>query len=514
MPRLPDLPASFACPHRDGCPHLEGLSTGWVFSEYQGSRLRELEHEAIRESMALEIRDLERHIREQDAKIDALQAANKRLHERGFKARAKASPNPSLTPGSETEQAVGGSGKPKPRGAPPGHPPWNRKEPGRIDATRHAAAPCLCPHCQSPTDLSNTGQTSFLQEDIVLRPQTVVTRFIHDTAWCPNCRRQVIDPLEGELPFAPIGPRAKAAALYLRHEMKLPYRKIRQAMGALFGLEFVPASALGFEKRARKTADLLYDDLIAKLRVGNLVHADETHWRQDGENHYVWYAGNQDLALFHIDAHRSADAAQKLLGERLDALLVTDAYASYNAIAVAARQSCLAHLLRKADELIEEINLMKRPDAASLRLCTSLRKLFKLACRKTIPAGAEARRRIRERFLRILDLVCERPVAHPKAETFRKRFLPSAREHQEVFAFIEFDGPPTNNHAERALRPLVIFRKVCLGTRSATGSQNIGVFSSLTQTAQLQDAPIIDLFEALLTDSPVRAQDLIFNDSS
>ena len=75
-------------------------------------------------------------------------------------------------------------------------------------------------------------------------------------------------------------------------------------------------------------------------------------------------------------------------------------------------------------------------------------------------------------------------------------------------------GPPTNNHAERALRPLVIFRKVCMGTRSRVDSDNISVFSSLTQTEKLQNAAVLDLLGALLVGTPAHAQELIFNDSS
>src|ERR1035438_6957160 len=35
MPRFTDLPDDFCCPYRNGCPYLEGLSTGWVFHRYQ-----------------------------------------------------------------------------------------------------------------------------------------------------------------------------------------------------------------------------------------------------------------------------------------------------------------------------------------------------------------------------------------------------------------------------------------------------------------------------------------------
>lgn len=68
------------------------------------------------------------------------------------------------------------------------------------------------------------------------------------------------------------------------------------------------------------------------MRHSDIVHADETYWREDGQNVIAWYAGNQDVSVFRIDPHRSAEAARHLLGERIEGLLVTDAYASYNSI--------------------------------------------------------------------------------------------------------------------------------------------------------------------------------------
>ena len=98
-------------------------------------------------------------------------------------------------------------------------------------------------------------------------------------------------------------------------------------------------------------------------------------------------------------------------------------------------------------------------------------------------------RRLTARFLHTLEIVCAKPLAHHKAKTLRKRLIPGAREHTEVFTFIRFDGPATNNHSERSLRPLVIFRKVCMGTRIQQGSRNIAIFNSLVKTAKLQKSP-------------------------
>jgi len=512
MARYREAPDGFVCPWRDRCPELEQHSTTWIFAEYQRSIRREHEHSRVRDEMRAELHELEVLVRQQAIEIDRLTAENKCLHQSRFKPRT-AKKTTSSTRARKTKATA--SRTPRKRGAPVGHPPWSRPTPDHIDRIVEVDAPCVCPHCQAATDKSKLGRTSYLQEDIVLRPRTIVTNWIHETAWCPGCRRKVFATLDGELPFAPIGPTAKAAALYLRHETKLPYRKLQKLMSDLFGLDFVAASSLGFEKRARNHAQPLYDDLIQKMRHSDLVHADETYWREDGENVFVWYAGNEEVAVYRIDSHRSTAAAKQLLGERLHGLLVTDAYASYNAIKVEGRQSCLAHLLRKAKEIKEVLATMKAPDGASIRFCNQVARLFSSACRLTIPTGKVARENLTKRMLQTLDRICRtKALAHPKAETLRSRLVPGAREYDEVFAFIRFGGPPTNNHAERALRPLVIFRKVCLGSRSRTGSENVTIFSSLAQTAKLQKGSVLDLFQSLFGGTVSQAHAQIFPNTS
>lgn len=515
MGRHKNPPDGFQCPWRGRCPELEGLSTSWVFAEYQRSHIREREHWRVREEMRSELQALEVVVREQGAEIDRLTAENKHLHQSRFKARKPKQNTSRKHEGENGLAETHSEPSPRKRGAPVGHPPWSRPTPDRIDRTVEVPAPCICPHCSETTDLERLGNTSYLQEDIILRPRTVFTSWNHETAWCPGCRRQVFATLPDELPFAPIGPAAKAAALYLRHETKLPYRKLQKLISDLFGLDFVPASCLGFEKRALGNAEPLYEDLIQKMRHSDIVHADETYWREDGENVFVWYAGNEDVAVYRIDYHRSTEAAKELLGDRINGLLVTDAYAAYNGIEVEARQSCLAHLLRKAQEIEAVLASMKAPDQASLRFCHQLIRLFRFACHTEIPAGKKARKQLTAKLLRVLDRVCStEDLAHAKAQTLRSRLLPGAREYNEVFAFVEFGGPPTNNHAERALRPLVIFRKVCLGSRSRTGSKNVAVFSSLAQTVKQQKGSVIDLFQSLLRTSVDRAHEQLFPNSS
>lgn len=170
MPRFKEPPLGFECPYKDRCPHLQGLSTHWIFSEYQRSHIHEHEHERRREEMNEEINALLQTVNEQAAEIDRLRAENKILHQRKFKPR-KTQDASNVTAKKKDKPAS----EPKKRGAPKGHPPWPRKVPDRIDQTIEVDAPCTCPHCQEQTDQSRTDTTSFIQEDLLLRPQTIVT---------------------------------------------------------------------------------------------------------------------------------------------------------------------------------------------------------------------------------------------------------------------------------------------------------------------------------------------------
>jgi hypothetical protein len=75
---------------------------------------------------------------------------------------------------------------------------------------------------------------------------------------------------------------------------------------------------MAFDRSATFKGAPLYEDLKAKLHFQPTAHADETFWRQDGINHFLWYAGNNEMALFHIDRHRSSNVAQSLLGDHFD----------------------------------------------------------------------------------------------------------------------------------------------------------------------------------------------------
>jgi hypothetical protein len=90
----------------------------------------------------------------------------------------------------------------------------------------------------------------------------------------------------------------------------------------LFGLKFVPASALGFDRKAAVQGIPIYEDLRDKIRTSEVVHTDETSWRSDDVGYFVWFAGNENLSFFHLDRHRSAEVAKNIFGEDFDGILV------------------------------------------------------------------------------------------------------------------------------------------------------------------------------------------------
>jgi hypothetical protein len=185
---------------------------------------------------------------------------------------------------------------PKKRGAPVGHPAWVRPKPEIIDRTVFVPAPAICPFCGKKVLVSSDETHEHIQEDIVLAPRTFVTRYLHGQAFCSTCNRSVAKSAPDEIMNAPIGPVAKSVAIYLRYRMGVPYRKVTELFQDLFGLTFVPASAVGFDRKALTCGAPLHDDLREKIRVADVVHADETSWRNDGAGHYVWFAGNEELA--------------------------------------------------------------------------------------------------------------------------------------------------------------------------------------------------------------------------
>ena len=517
MPRSPYPPHDFECLYKDSCPYLDGLSTTWVLGEYRRADDGYQDHLRIIDALDDDLKARGERIRILERENAELKARLQALHQRQFRPNRK---KDAETGGKDVEGASSSNeGKKKKRGAPVGHPGWVRPKLDRIDRTVHVPAPTICPHCQSHDLTPMEESAEHFQEDIIIQPRTLVTRYLHEQALCVRCNRPVVQAGEGELLNAPIGPVAKSVALYLRYRTGIPYRKTAELFQELFGLKFVPASALGFDRKAAARGRPIYEDLREKIRASDVVHADETSWRSDGVGHFVWFAGNENLAFFHIDRHRSTDVAKTIFGEDFDGTPVRDRYAAYNGIGVD-WQTCLAHILTKAKEISGEHALLPQTekDTATGPFCDRVMDLCSRLCDAgqklksgDIPWKAAAK--IEKRFVTELNNICKQTLRFKPAQTLRTYL--AGPEQKFLFTFLRRPGvPPTNNHAEQSLRHLVIFRKICFGTRSESGLKTHSILPSLVQTARRQGVHPRKFLQTLLTANTAMAQAALYNNSS
>jgi transposase len=308
-------------------------------------------------------------------------------------------------------------------------------------------------------------------------------------------------------------------AAHLRYDLQIPYRKVQHILQDLFGMPLVPATAMNFDRKTTALGRPLFEELRVMLQSSDVAYADETTWREDGKGTYLWFGGNEQIAVYQI-ADRSGESAVKLLGEDFGGALITDDYSSYNAVGARNQQTCWNHIRTKAREIVKQIELTDPPISApqSIAFCKTLRRFAVEMCalgrkqRGGKLSLARAKAMIPALNKRLKRLGGE-PLEHEAAETLRKRVM--VKDRDKLFTFLRVKGvEPTNNHAERSLRFLVIMRKICFGTRSPAGSESHGVLPSLLQTARRQGKDVIKFLVTLLTGPKAAAKAALFSGGS
>jgi transposase len=219
--------------------------------------------------------------------------------------------------------------------------------------------------------------------------------------------------------------------------------------------------------------------LLQELQASPVVHGDETTWREDGRNGYMWAFSTPVLRYFLYRASRSGEIVNEVLGEAFDGTLVTDFYAGYNRM-LGRHQRCWAHLLRDIHTLKEQW-----PAEAQLHLwADKVHALFQQACaygQSHEQAKPKERRLAQQQFEQELLALCQPHLSSDCAQ----RVLCKRIEHflSELFTFVADPRvPPDNNAAERSIRPLAVSRKISGGTRSEQGTQTKSVLATIFGT--------------------------------
>ena len=383
---------------------------------------------------------------------------------------------------------------PRKRGGLFGHIGWFRKKPDKIDRVEEVRISC-CPDCGSNNLTECRKIDEHIQEDIIL-PKVEAVLYRRHHYYCPDCRKVVSAKGKDELENSYIGPKAKAFAAFLRYGIKISERDVKLLFERAFNLKIVASSIAGFRYQLKRAGSPLYRILMGSLKRGSFIHADETGWRIDGNNRWLWKFSNKKVSLSHIDESRGQKVVEKILGNEYGGILISDFLSAYNKISAKNKQRCLVHILRD----LKKVKEYWHDDQEVLRYIERLKKIFEDAIALQSDYKDKhwgdvyyARRTALENSLK--DFAFPNPN-----KRILKRFAKRLERHRgELLTFLyEKDIDYHNNHAEQQIRPDVIFRKITFGNRSANGAQYHSVIMSILQTAKLNGIDPISTFKDIL----------------
>jgi transposase len=315
-----------------------------------------------------------------------------------------------------------------------------------------------------------------------------VTEHVLYHGWCSQCQKWRAAPLDVSTEVigqGRMGVRLGSLIAYLRTVLRLPVRQIQRYLASLHGLHISSGEIVELLHRLTRQMQPQVKAIQAAIRASPAVQADETGWREDGKNGYIWSLSTAQLRCYQYHHSRGHEVVEELLGPAFEGVLGSDFYAAYNVYA-GLHQRCWVHFLRDVHELKQ-----KHPqDEALWQWAADVKALYQqaIAWAKHGPdpqlsprQQKQARVAHQHAFEQQLLALCRPFVGKgsPQETLCQRveRFLP------ELFVFVAVAGVPAhNNLAERSVRPVVIARKISGGSRSPKGSDTRMDLSSLFGT--------------------------------
>ena len=320
---------------------------------------------------------------------------------------------------------------------------------------------------------------------------------------CPSCSKRWAPQMDlsslavGKQRF---GVSVQAEVALLREGCRLPFRVIQDYLHHRFGLRVSLGQLVALVEGVARRGKAVVEGFKQQIRGSPVVNGDETTWREDGLNGYVWSFSTDKVRYYVYRKSRSASVVKEVLGEEFDGVVVSDFYGGYNTH-LGPHQRCWVHLLRDIHELRER----HAGDKELKKWAQAVKAIYERAKEYKGPNTrldevAQKRERVRRQREFELELmrVC-RPHLKKKRLQSRlcervERFLP------ELFMFVaDARVPADNNAAERSVRHLVVSRKISGGTRSERGSETKSILASLFGTWRLRQLDFYQCCWDLLT---------------
>lgn len=400
------------------------------------------------------------------SQVAALNAQVEELKRRlGINSQNSSKPPSSDGPDAEPRKSKGG-GKRKPGGQ-PGHEGHHREllPVEQVDQVTDVK-PCACGHCGRKLD-GEDPQPERHQVWEIPPIQPYVEEFQLHGLWCHDCGGFTRAFLPEGVPAGAFGPRLQATIALLSGVYRLSKRSVESVLADFFHIPISLGSISACEAAVSSALAQPVQEAWEAAQSADVLHADETGWREANNKAWLWVAVTSVATVFMIHARRSQVAARELLGA-FGGVLISDRHGGYN-FYTGLRQWCWAHLRRDFTAFSEYPGRAGEIGAALLEHCDQMFHWW-----HRVRDGTLKRSTFRQYMWRLRADVEEllregTQCGHKKMERSCKRILKDAK---HLWTFVGVPGvEPTNNTAERAVRPAVQWRKGSFGTHSAAGSR-------------------------------------------
>lgn len=419
-----------------------------------------------------------------------------RLHTHSGNSSLPPSANPPSTPKPPPKPPTG-----RKPGGQPGHPGHHRS---RLPAERvnHVIpyVPACCERCQTPLPQEpgpHDPEPTWHQVAELPEVPAVVTEHQGHARTCPDCGHVTWATIPPEVLAHGFGPNLTATLTFLSgccHDSK---RTVEEIAETVFGVPFSLGSVANAEQEIAAALQEPYKQAEQAVQEAPVKNADETGWALAGKLCWLWLAVTDSVAFFRICVGRGREALRELLGGDIQGVVSSDRWGVYGIIDLIRRQLCWAHLKRDFQKWVDWGGAAAAIGQSGLE---AVKKVFYLW--RDFREGALDRPGLQAALgpvcidlYRALEAGLACPVA--KAARFCRNLL---EVYPALWTFARVEGvEPTNNRAERTLRPAVLWRKISFGNQSEAGCRFTERILTTVQTLRLQKRHVLTyLREALI----------------